>query len=177
MRLAGAGVMQSMLRAGCRASAAKALEFLRADRRDGIAVAVERRRRDSGFELRRAASSISIALTGPIEAGDIEMERKPRPINAIAESGLPAISPHSVTGVPLRSPASTICAQHAQERHRQRVEAVGDARIAAVDRHDELEQVVRADRDEIDRLPSARRAATAATAPPASRRSCSVVGS
>ena len=69
----------------------------------------------------------------------------------MAEIGLPASSPHSVTGVPLRSPASAICLQHAQERHRQRIEAVGELRVAAVGRHDELEQVVGADRDEIDR--------------------------
>ena len=45
------------------------------------------------------SSPSSIALTGPIEAGDIETERKPMPSSAIAESGLPAISPQSVTGV------------------------------------------------------------------------------
>ncbi len=42
--------------------------------------------------------------------------------------------------------------QHPQERHRQRVEAVGQLRVAAIDRHDELEQIVGADRDEVDRL-------------------------
>ena len=71
-------------------------------------------------------SSVSIALTGPIEAGDMEMERKPMPISAMAEIGLPASSPHSVTGVQLRLPASAICLQHAQERHRQRIEPVGE---------------------------------------------------
>src|SRR5690606_22657423 len=53
-----------------------------------------------------SGSSVSIALTGPIEAGDMEMDRKPRPSNAMAEIGRPASSPHSVTGVLLRLPAS-----------------------------------------------------------------------
>ena len=42
--------------------------------------------------------------------------------------------------------------ERAQHRRRQRIEAVGDARIAAVDRVEELDEVVRADRQEIDPL-------------------------
>jgi len=43
-----------------------------------------------------SGSSASMALTGPIEAGDIEIERQPSPTSAIAEIGRPASSPHSV---------------------------------------------------------------------------------
>src|SRR5690606_17858410 len=53
-------------------------------------------------------SSASMALTGPIAAGDIEMARKPSPINAMAETGRPASSPQSVSGVPVLSAALTI---------------------------------------------------------------------
>ena len=43
-------------------------------------------------------------------------------------------------------------AQRPQDRRRQGVEAFGDLGVAAVDREQELEQVVGADRDEIDPL-------------------------
>ena len=50
-------------------------------------IAALRRRHQIVVEERLSSSSgssVSIALTGPIEAGDIEIERKPRPISAIA---------------------------------------------------------------------------------------------
>ncbi len=74
------------------------------------------------------------------------------PSSAIAEIGLPASSPQSVTGVLLRSAGAHDIAQNAQKRLAERIESVRNPRISAIDRHRELEEVVRSDRDEIDRL-------------------------
>ncbi len=49
-----------------------------------------------------------MALTGPTEAGAMEIERKPSPISVMASSGLPAISPHKVSGTSCFFAASTI---------------------------------------------------------------------
>ena len=89
----------------------------------------------------------------------------------MAASGLPAISPHSVTGSRRRRRRIDDLPQRPQERPRQRIEAAGDHDVAAVAGGHELMQVVGADRNEIDQLAPARRAATAATAPRPSRRS------
>ena len=52
--------------------------------------------------IQRSSTSASrlriMDLAGPIEAGAMEMERNPRPINAMASSGRPAISPHNENG-------------------------------------------------------------------------------
>ena len=72
-----------------------------------------------------ASSSSSIALTGPIAAGDIDSERKPRPISAIASSGLPAdLAAQRHRARRPRRAVSAISFQRPQERARQRVEAV-----------------------------------------------------
>src|SRR3990172_7245364 len=47
----------------------------------------------SNAVTREASSDRIMVLTGPIEAGAMEIERKPMPISVIASSGLPAISP------------------------------------------------------------------------------------
>ena len=43
----------------------------------------------------------SIALTGPTPAGRSDRRWTPRPTNAKASSGRPAISPQTLTGVPV----------------------------------------------------------------------------
>ena len=115
-----------------------------------------RRRREARCKRRPracpASSASVIALTGPIAAGDIDSERKPRPTSAIAASGFPASSPHSVTGSRLPRPRAEIGLQRPQERARQRIEPARDLHVAAVARRHELEQIVRADRDEIGDL-------------------------
>jgi hypothetical protein len=57
----------------------------------------------------------------------------------MAEIGLPASSPHSVTGVPLRAPSLGDLFQHPQERHGQGIESIGERACCRGRRHDELE--------------------------------------
>ncbi len=65
--------------------------------------------RPSSRDQRSAASSERIiALTGPTEAGAMEIDRKPSPTSAIASSGFPAISPQSVSGTLFLAAASTM---------------------------------------------------------------------
>ena len=90
-----------------------------------------------------------MAFAGPTEAGAMEMLRKPRPITAIASSGLPAISPHSVSGTACLLAALHDHAQRLECRRVERIEPVGDPLIAAVGGEQELQEIVRADRGEI----------------------------
>ena len=96
-----------------------------------------------------ASSARLIALTGPIAAADMDSDRYPRPISAMAASGLPAISPQSVTGTPAASSGPHDCAQRSQKGPRQRIEAGGNQRIAAIAGGHELQEIVRSDRHEI----------------------------
>ena len=57
-----------------------------------------------------------MALTGPTEAGAMEIERKPSPISAMASSGLPAISPHRFSGTSCFLAASTISFERLERR-------------------------------------------------------------
>ena len=50
----------------------------------------------STCSTRPASNARSIAFTGPIEVGAIDSERNPSPISAMASSGRPPISPHTV---------------------------------------------------------------------------------
>ena len=90
------------------------------------------------------------ALTGPIEAGDIDRPRKPSAISTRASSGLPPISPHSVSGVPCWRVLSAISFIARKHGRGQRVEAAGHARVVAVDGEQVLDEIVGADGDEVD---------------------------
>ena len=67
----------------------------------------------------------------------------------MAESGLPAISPHRVSDVPVLPAATTIWRNTRRNGRPERIEPVGDAGIAPIDSHDELEEIIGADGDEI----------------------------
>ena len=62
-------------------------------------------------------------MTGPIAAGAMESERKPRPTSAMASSGRPAISPQSVSGLLAASAASTMTRSARRNAGIQRIEA------------------------------------------------------
>ena len=63
-----------------------------------------------------------------------------------------ASSPHSVTGLSLGLALVGDRLEHAQHRRGEGIEALGDALVAAVGGVEELQQVVRADRQEVDAL-------------------------
>ena len=112
------------------------------------------RRRSSAEPKRRAVrprgrSDSTICFTGPTPAGGIDRRSKPRATRAKASSGRPAISPQTLTGVPVSAQARWICLQRPKRRRRQRVVAVGHPRVPAVGGEQILHQVVGPDADEV----------------------------
>ena len=106
----------------------------------------------------------------------MDMERKPRPINAIAESGRPAISPHRVTGTEWRWPASTIsfsARRKGGDRSSKRSATRALPRSTALKNWNRSLEPTETKSSE---LPSARRAGTGAPAPRSSRRSSAARG-
>ena len=132
--------------------------------------AVRRCRRGSApherLRSRPQSHSSSIALTGPMAAGDIDSARKPSPISAMASSGLRAelaaqrhrhagrAPPLSAIDFSARRTGSDSGSNRLATRH-----------IAAIAGEQELQEVVGADREEVGAAARARRAARAARAP------------
>ena len=117
-----------------------------------------------------------MVLTGPMAEGAMDRRSSPRPSSAMASSGRPAISPQTEIGRPAAAQCRATAERAQQHGRRQRIVAVGQARIAAVAGEQELGQVVAADRDEIGLPQQGRAAARAARAPPAWRRARSCAG-
>ena len=72
------------------------------------------------------------------------------PISAIASSVRPPISPQTPSGHLMFVGGADDPAQEAQDRRRQPVVALGEARVGAVGGEQELGEVVGADREEIE---------------------------
>ena len=92
-----------------------------------------------------------MAFTGPIDAGAMDIWRKPSPIKAIASKGRPAISPHRAKSVPcaLALPAiirSTLSAEGLRE-----FEPSRDAVVFPVRRKKKLKEVVASNGNEVDK--------------------------
>ena len=89
-------------------------------------------------------------MIGPTEAGAIEIDRKPRPISAKASmrpaGHLAAKRNRNLVLVGL----DHNMAQHAQRRWAKHIETAAHPVVAAVRRKNELQQIVAADRNEIN---------------------------
>ena len=113
---------------------------------------------------RRASSSMNACELAERQLREHRLDRadrRPATSRSSGSRGRSAPSPRSAcrparrTGSPAcpsRSPASTICFSARRNGTDSGSKRSDKLRVAAVGRHDELEQVVGADRDEIDRL-------------------------
>ena len=120
----------------------------------------------AGSDRARAASRLrSMALTGPTSLG-----RQREVVDAEPDQGHGLERPARHLAAHRQPHARTAAAldhvvEEAQGRRREHVVAVDQGRVAAVAGEQELEQVVAADRQEVDPLAAARSAASRATAP------------
>ena len=73
----------------------------------------------------------------------------PSPNSTGAIIGSPAISPHTVTGMFAAFAAFATIADQPDQRRMQRLVEVRDVLVHAIDRHRVLDEVVRADREEV----------------------------